>query len=172
MRALLRDPLRVAGQVGGLARSTAETLVAGARPAPVAPWNRGVTGSDRRFTWVRGDLARVKAVKNELGGTVNDVMLSVVAGALRRELERRGESTAGVELKAFVPVSVRSDEQSGSLGNQVTGMITRLPVGTADPAECLAEVSGADAVGQGQRPGGGSAGVDGARARASRRGTF
>jgi WS/DGAT/MGAT family acyltransferase len=90
---------------------------------------------------VRGDLGRVKAVKNALGGTVNDVMLAVVARALRRALERHGEPTAGKELKAFVPVSVRSEEQAGTLGNQVTGLIARLPVGRDDPVETLSQIS-------------------------------
>jgi diacylglycerol O-acyltransferase len=90
---------------------------------------------------VRGDLDQVKAIKNALGGTVNDVMLAVVARALRREYERRDEPPDGLELKAFVPVSIRGEEQSGDLGNQVTGMIARLPVGCDDPVECLGLLS-------------------------------
>jgi len=133
-RRAISESVRLAGDVG-------DTLLAGARPAPSVPWNKGATGSERRFVWVRGDLGRVKAVKNALGGTVNDVMLAIVAGALRRWLERRGEDTAGLELKAFVPVSVRSSEQAGTLGNQVTGVIARLPVGEADPAARLSAVS-------------------------------
>jgi diacylglycerol O-acyltransferase / wax synthase len=134
-------PRRAVSRAVGLVSDVADIVKAGIRPAPAAPWNRGVVGSDRRFTWVRGDLARVKAVKNRLGGTVNDVMLAVVAGALRRELDRRGEPTSGVELKAFVPVSVRSEEQAGDLGNQVTGLIARLPVGVSDPVERLGLIS-------------------------------
>jgi WS/DGAT/MGAT family acyltransferase len=76
-----------------------------------------------------------------LGGTVNDVMLAVVAGGLRRWLRRRGEEVEGLQLKAFVPVSVRSSEQEGALGNQVTGVIARLPVGVADAAERLSLIS-------------------------------
>jgi WS/DGAT/MGAT family acyltransferase len=83
----------------------------------------------------------VKAVKNSLGGTVNDVMLAVVAGGLRRWFARRGEETDGVSLKAFVPVSVRSSEQEGALGNQVTGVIARLPVGVADAGDRLSVIS-------------------------------
>jgi diacylglycerol O-acyltransferase len=133
-------PRRAVSRAVDLAGDVADIVMAGIRPAPTAPWNRGVVGSDRRFTWVRGDLRRVKAVKNALGGTVNDVMLAVVAGALRRELERCGASPA-VEIKAFVPVSVRSEEQAGDLGNQVTGLIARLPVSSADPVERLSLIS-------------------------------
>ena len=138
---VLRQPGRALSEGARLASDVGDMLLAGARPAPTAPWNRGATGSDRRFTWVRGDLARVKAVKNSLGGTVNDVMLAVVAGALRRWLERRGEPTEGLELKAFVPVSVRSSDQEGTLGNQVTGVIARLPVGVADRVLRLTAIS-------------------------------
>jgi WS/DGAT/MGAT family acyltransferase len=139
VRWFLRQPARAVSEGARLAGDVGDMLLAGARPAPTAPWNRGATGSDRRFTWVRGDLARVKAVKNALGGTVNDVMLAVVAGGLRRWLERRGEPTK--ELKAFVPVSVRSTEQEGSLGNQVTGVIALLPVGEPDAASRLSSIS-------------------------------
>jgi diacylglycerol O-acyltransferase / wax synthase len=137
---LLRQPGRALSDGARLAGDVGDMLLAGARPAPTAPWNRGATGSDRRFTWVRGDLGRVKAVKNALGGTVNDVMLAVVAGGLRRWLERRGEPTDGLELKAFVPVSVRSASQEGALGNQVTGVIARLPVGVADAVARLSAI--------------------------------
>ena len=61
---------------------------------------------------MRTDLADVKAIKNELGGTVNDVVLASVAGALGRHLRRRGQRTDGLELKAMVPVSVRADDRA------------------------------------------------------------
>jgi diacylglycerol O-acyltransferase / wax synthase len=140
VRWLARHPRRAVSRAASLVSDVGEMVAEGARPAPKAPWNRGTTGSDRRFTWVRGDLARVKAIKNELGGTVNDVMLAVVSRALRRALERAGEPTAGVELKAFVPVSMRSEDQAHDLGNQVTGLIARLPVGCEDPVETLSRV--------------------------------
>jgi WS/DGAT/MGAT family acyltransferase len=141
VRWFAKQPVRAVSEAGRMAKDVGDMLLAGARPAPSAPWNKGSTGRDRRFTWVRGDLDRVKGVKNSLGGTVNDVMLAVVAGALRRWLERRGEPTAGKSLKAFVPVSVRTEEQAGSLGNQVTGVLAQLPVGVPDPILRLSEIS-------------------------------
>src|SRR5439155_3987681 len=118
---------------------------AGLPPAPPSPYNAEVVGPDRRCTWLRASLDDVKAIKNGLGGTVNDVVLTVVAGALRRHMLRRGEDVTGLELKAFVPVSVRREEQrgGGTLGNQVAGMIAPLPVGCAEPRQCLAEISDA-----------------------------
>jgi diacylglycerol O-acyltransferase / wax synthase len=75
----------------------------------------------------------MKYVKNELGGTVNDVILAAVAGALGRYMRARGHPTAGVELRAMVPVSIRTEEQRGALGNQVTAMMASLPVWCEDP---------------------------------------
>jgi WS/DGAT/MGAT family acyltransferase len=68
---------------------------------------------------------------------VNDVVLAAVAGALGRYMRARGHSTAGLELRAMVPVSVRTDEQHGALGNQVTAMMAPLPVWCEDPARRL-----------------------------------
>jgi WS/DGAT/MGAT family acyltransferase len=86
---------------------------------------------------VRGDLGQLKQIKNRLGGTVNDVVLAAVAGALGRYLRAQGESTAGLELRAMVPISVRSDAERGALGNRVSAMMARLPVGVDDPVERL-----------------------------------
>ena len=82
---------------------------------------------------MRTNLADVKAIKNELGGTVNDVVLATVAGALGRHMRRRGQKTDGVELKAMVPVSVRSDIERGQLGNKVAAMMAPLPVWCQEP---------------------------------------
>jgi diacylglycerol O-acyltransferase len=109
---------------------------AGLNPAPPSPYNRSI-GPHRRFTWVRVNLADVKAIKNELGGTVNDVVLSTVAGALGRHLRRRGQNTNGLELKAMVPVSVRADVERGALGNRVAAMMAPLPVWCDDPVARL-----------------------------------
>jgi WS/DGAT/MGAT family acyltransferase len=142
-RALLRAPRQVAGQIAETAIGAGALAWAGLQPAPATPYNAGIVGPDRRFTWVRGSLDDLKAVKNELGGTVNDVVLTVVARALRSHMLRRGEDIDDLELKAFIPVSVRGDESRGgeTLGNQVAGMIARLPVGCGDPTECLALIS-------------------------------
>ena len=119
--------LRALGGVAGMVR-------AGLTSAPPSPLNVRI-GPHRRFTWVEADLSRFKAIKGALGGTVNDVVLSVVAGALRRLLIRRGRDPEGVELKAMVPVSVRADEERGKLGNRVSAMYAPLPVGIEDPIE-------------------------------------
>jgi WS/DGAT/MGAT family acyltransferase len=141
VRSVFRGPRQVA-------RATGESLVglgamtwAGLRPPPKSPYNTTI-GPHRRYAWVRTQLADVKAIKNALGGTVNDVVLATVAGALRRHLERRGEEPPET-LRALVPVSVRSDSERGSLGNRVAAMMAPLPVGESDPERRLATISAA-----------------------------
>jgi len=131
-RALLRAPRAIAREAVETAAGLGAMAWAGLNPAPTTSYNRPI-GPHRRFTWVRADLADVKAIKNELGGTVNDVVLTVVAGALGRHMRRRGNPTEGLELKAMVPVSVRGADQAGDLGNQVAAMMAPLPVWCQDP---------------------------------------
>ena len=86
------------------------------------------------------DLGRIKRVRAALGGTVNDVILAVVTGGLRTLLRSRGEHL-GPDLRVMVPVSVRSAESRGSLGNQVTAVFCPLPVAESDPVRRLLRVS-------------------------------
>jgi WS/DGAT/MGAT family acyltransferase len=140
VRAAFRGPLRIArGAVNALAGVGAMAW-AGMNPAPPSPYNTAI-GPHRRFTWARGSLADVKAIKDALGGTVNDTMLAIVAGALGRDLRRRGVDVRGLELKAMVPVSVRADEARGALGNQVAAMMASLPVGNDDPVTRFETIS-------------------------------
>ncbi|HEY0515722.1 MAG TPA: wax ester/triacylglycerol synthase family O-acyltransferase [Solirubrobacteraceae bacterium] len=142
-RALLRAPRRAAGQVRENLVSIGATTLAGVRsPAPPSPFNVEI-GPHRRYTFVDADLARFKAIKNSLGGTLNDAVLTAVTLALGRYLRREGIETKDLELKAMVPVSVRSKAQQGALGNQVAAMWAPLPVGIEDPTACLRRVSAA-----------------------------
>jgi WS/DGAT/MGAT family acyltransferase len=107
---------------------------AGLAGAPPSPLNVRI-GPHRRFTWVDADLAQFKAIKGALGGTVNDVVLTAVTGALRAFAIGRGRDTGEMELKAMVPVSVRAVEERGALGNRVAAMYAPLPVYAEDPLE-------------------------------------
>ncbi len=100
-------------------------------------------GPHRRYTFVDADLGRFKAIKDSLGGTLNDAVLTAVTLALGRYLRRQGTDTDGLVLKAMVPVSVRTKEQRGALGNQVAAMWAPLPVGITVPAEALTTVAAA-----------------------------
>jgi diacylglycerol O-acyltransferase / wax synthase len=113
------------------------------RAAPRVPINPRGVGPRREFAWATFDLAEFKRIKNALGGTVNDVSLAVATGALRAWFAEAGTRTDGVELKALVPVSIRTVDEHGELGNKLTAMRGPLPVGIADPAERLATISAA-----------------------------
>ncbi len=140
-RALLRAPRKALGQVkDGLASIGATTLAGINAPAPPSPFNVDI-GPHRRYTYLDADLERLKAIKDSLGGTLNDVVLATVALGLGRYLRAQGENTEGMVLKAMVPVSVRTKAQRGALGNQVAAMWAPLPVGVENPAECLAQIS-------------------------------
>ncbi len=105
-------------------------------PAPEVPLNVDI-GPHRRFCWTRAQLDDFKQIKNVFGGTVNDVVLTVVSGALRRWLQGRGIRTEGVELRALVPVSIRAEDEHGALGNRIAAMRGPLPVYVEDPVERL-----------------------------------
>ena len=122
------------------AEGIGEIAWAGLNPAPQTPLNVEI-GPHRRFTVVRQQLSDYKEVKNALGGTVNDVVLSVVSGALASWLHSRGVRTEGLEMRALVPVSVRTQDQRGTLGNQLTVMRGPLPVYITDPVARLQSVS-------------------------------
>ncbi len=117
----------------------------GRSPPPPAPFGapmtvlNGAIGPHRRVALTQIPLARVKDVKNRLGGTVNDVVLAAAAGALRRFLAARGERLDR-PLVAMVPISVRRRDQRGAPGNHLSVMLVALPVDEADPVIRLRRV--------------------------------
>ena len=112
---------------------------AGLNPAPPTPLNVEI-GPHRRLAVTREQLADFKIVKNAFGGTVNDVVLTVVSGALRRWMHTRGFRTEGVELRALVPVSIRTKEEHGEFGNRIAVMRGPLPIYIKDPVARLHSV--------------------------------
>jgi diacylglycerol O-acyltransferase len=141
-RRLFRAPRRAATQVvEGIANIGAATLTGIRSPAPETPFNVEI-GPHRRYTYYDADLAQFKAIKDSLGGTLNDVVLAVVTLSLGRFLrDQLSFRTEGVELKAMVPVSIRAESERGALGNKVAAMWAPLPVGIEDPVECLHYIS-------------------------------
>jgi diacylglycerol O-acyltransferase len=138
----LSKPERALEDARIAAEGVAEIAWATMNPAPSTPLNVEI-GPHRRFVGIQCSLQDFKAVKNAFGGTVNDVVLTVVAGALRQWLHSRGMRTEGLELRALVPVSIRTEEQRGSAGNQLAAMRGPLPVYVEDPVERLGVVRGA-----------------------------
>ena len=98
----------------------------------------GEIGPARWFDWLELPLAEVKEIKNAHEVTVNDAMLAVVAGAVRRYLLTEGEMSedevADVEFRIMAPVSVRTEDEKGTLGNKVAMWLMTLPVAEPDPA--------------------------------------
>ncbi len=135
VRAALRGPRQVLQGLGATGK-----MVGAGLAAPSTPFNVEI-GPHRRLAFVRADLAELKRVKDEHGGTVNDVILSIVAGAIGNYLRARAHDTDGLEIRAMVPVSVRADEEHGALGNRIAAMMAPLPVWCEDPVERLRLVS-------------------------------
>jgi len=138
----LRKPSTLVGRVGESAEGLAEVARALADSAPEVPLNVPI-GPHRRITWTTADLSDFKRIKDVFGTTVNDVVLAIAAGSIRKWLVKRGVDTDGLELRAMVPVSVRSDDERGQLGNKLATMRAPLPVYEADPVARLEIVSAA-----------------------------
>ena len=137
-----RHPHETASEAREAAEGLGTIAWSFANPPPRTPLNVPI-GPHRRVLWIRFPLGDLKEIKNRLGGTVNDVFLAVVSGALARWLRRRGIRTEGLELRGIVPVSIRADEQKGALGNRITAMLGPLPVYADDPRDRLRIVSDA-----------------------------
>ena len=129
-------PDRAIDEVREAIEGVSEIAWAGLNPAPETPLNTEI-GPHRRLAVARENLEDFKTVKNAFGGTVNDVVLTVVSGALRSWLRSRGVRTEGLELRALVPVSIRSNEEHGALGNRIAVMRGPLPVYIHDPVARL-----------------------------------
>jgi diacylglycerol O-acyltransferase / wax synthase len=125
------------GEVRARLRAVGELMGWAVAPASPSPVNGELT-PHRRFDWLATSLADVKAVRKAAGCSVNDVVLTTVAGALRDYLRRRGVDPAGLDFRVSAPVSVRRDDERDRLGNRVSSWILRLPLGEADPRARLA----------------------------------
>src|SRR5215470_623683 len=145
-------PVREASALGSVlahpadtARQAADTARAVARLAP-ALWPvarsslSGQIGQQRRYTWARASLDEVKAIKQELGGTVNDVVLAAISGGFRALLLARSEQPGPSTVPSLVPVSLRAPGEESIYENRVSALVAHLPVHVADPVERLAAV--------------------------------
>ena len=135
----LRDPRRAWADLAEGAAAVGEALEAGLRVASTTPLNRP-TGPHRRVDWHAVDLELVKEVKRRLGGTVNDVVLSAVAGALHRFLGERGSWLAKLDYRVVIPVNMRPPGDELRAANRVSAMFLSLPVAESDPLRRLATI--------------------------------
>ena len=135
----IRHPEETLGKVEETVAALAEAFSPSLNPASQLPINTEV-GPSRRFDWTPMSVADLKAVKNVLGGTLNDVVLATVSGALRRFCLQRAVDPDTLNVRALVPVSVRAAEEHGALGNRITEIIAPLPIHLEDPVERLEAV--------------------------------
>jgi WS/DGAT/MGAT family acyltransferase len=138
--AIARRPRSLLSRAGAAVAGLGALTWAGLDPAPRSPFNVPV-GPHRRFTWVDASLEQFRQVKRAQDATINDVILTAVAGGLRRYMQRHELATDGLVLKALVPVSVRDPSDHGVLGNRIAAMWAPLPVGIADPLQRLQVIS-------------------------------
>lgn len=138
-RQALGDPMAAVESVRGAVEGVIELL--GATPSSETPINPPHIGPHRRFDWLRLDLGEVQTIKRNFGGTLNDVVLATVTGAIRRYLGDRGVTPATTEFRAMIPVSIRHRSERGALGNRVAQMIAPLPLAERNPRRRLAQVA-------------------------------
>jgi diacylglycerol O-acyltransferase / wax synthase len=133
---VVRDPAATVERARDAIEGVGEVAWAGLNPAPDVPLNVEI-GPHRRIVWLQCELADFKAVKDQLGGTVNDAFLAVVSGGLGKWLRTRGVRTEGLELRGLVPVSIRAKDEHHALGNRIAAVRGPLPVYARDPVERL-----------------------------------
>ena len=139
VQAFLTEADDVRREVVSRGRALAATLGTSIRVAPTTPFNRRV-GPHRRFDWLVMNLDDIKQVRRGLGGSINDVVLTVVTGAVQRYLQRQQLNPGQIDFRVMTPVSVRSNDERGKLGNRVSAWFLDLPIGEADPREQLAKI--------------------------------
>jgi diacylglycerol O-acyltransferase len=129
-------------QVAELARHTVQGTTAMRnllRPTPKSSLN-GPIGPHRRWAWAHADLQDVKTVRGALGGTINDVVLSVITAGFRELVISRGEDPTRLQIRTLVPVSVRRPGERGTYNNRVSAMFAELPIGLESPVARLAAI--------------------------------
>ncbi len=141
LRRALRRPSEASSSVVQGAEAVWQALSAGFRLPSNTPLNRPI-GTHRRIDWRSLDLAEVKDLKKRLDGTVNDVVLAVVTGALRRYLRGRRVALRGMDFRIVIPVSMRSADET-AVGNRVSAMFLSLPVDERDPLRRFAKIAAA-----------------------------
>jgi diacylglycerol O-acyltransferase / wax synthase len=133
----VRDPR---SDIRTMWRAARGMLRSSLRTVSDTPLNKPI-GPHRRFDWLAMNLGDVKDVRKRLGGSLNDVVLTTVTGAVQRFLEGRRVHVDFLDFRVMAPVSVRSAEEKGTLGNRVSAWIIDLPLAERDPKVRLQKIS-------------------------------
>lgn len=139
-RRAITNPAKALREAQGVVQSVADAVRPSLTKASETPFNVPI-GPHRQIEWSEIPLERVKAVKNLVGGTVNDVVLATVAGAVRRFFKYRRLSTRHMDFRVMIPVSVRTGAERGAYGNRVSLMVAPLPVDISSPVERLQAIT-------------------------------
>ena len=140
VRRFTREAQDVRRDLTSRARAVAETLGTTLRRPSPTPLNDEI-GPHRRFDWLETPLDEIKLLRKSLGGSLNDIVLTIVTGAVRTFLQQRRVDPAQIDFRILAPVSVRTEQDRGALGNRVSAWIVDLPVGEDDPRAQLAAIS-------------------------------
>lgn len=111
-----------------------------ARPAITAPFNAGMVGPKRRLRWLKVSFSEIREIRRALGGTINDIVLTIVSEGVARYLVDHAESVDDQQLRIMCPVNVRTEDKKGALGNQVSAIFPMLPAWPIKPAQRLSTV--------------------------------
>lgn len=136
----LLDPDAARARLRSVSRALEAALPYFLTPVERAPFNRRFSGG-RRLAWSEYPFAEVRAVRRACGGTVNDVVLAVLGGAVDRYLRAHGQRTRGRSLRVLVPVNVRREEERGKLGNRISMLLVEVPLEASSPLARLRLVS-------------------------------
>ncbi|MDZ4278085.1 MAG: WS/DGAT domain-containing protein, partial [Dehalococcoidia bacterium] len=133
------EPTARLRQAGDFLRALASTAPLLTQPAPRLPFSKAISAG-RRVAFSEMSFVEIREIRSALGGTVNDVVLAILTGALRRYLSQHGYDPSGPEPRVAIPVNVRMQDESGSLGNRISVMLATLPIREAGPAGQLTAI--------------------------------
>jgi WS/DGAT/MGAT family acyltransferase len=139
LREALREPRQTTSRLTRDATAMLEVLNAGLRVVASTPLNRPI-GTHRRIDWHSLDMRAVRAVKKRLDGTVNDVVLAVTAGAVRRYLGQRRSRIDELDYRVVIPVNMRSEPERTGRGNRISAWFLSLPIAEPDPIRRFEEI--------------------------------
>jgi WS/DGAT/MGAT family acyltransferase len=135
---LLAAPQEVSANAGRMVAAARQMGSMLARPIAATPWNSRLVTQARRMAWCRYPFASFRAIRGALGGTINDVVLTILTEAAARYLKHHGYRSEGANFRIGCPVNVRHDDERAALGNRVSMMFPELPASPMNPVARLA----------------------------------
>ena len=132
---LLSSPADLAERSAAMANAATRMIQMMSRPIVAAPWNQGLVSRARSVAWLGVSFGDLRAIRGALGGTVNDVVLTILSEGAARYLKYHEVATDGLPLRIGCPVNVRRENEAGAMGNRVSMMFPELAATPTDPIE-------------------------------------